>query len=388
VGWLTDSGVRMRAFEFDVVSAQAVEEKRVAVSGAATLTVENEVGDLSVEAGAVDEMVISITKTAWGQDQAEADARLADLQVTVTQSGNAVRVVVTKPDELSLVGNDRSDQVDLAVLVPAETTVTAETGFGDLTAAGLTGDVTLATNAGAVTARQITGSLDLRSDFGNVSVFDVTGEAVLIDSNSGRLQLERVQVAGALEAHSDFGAITLTDSGSGELDLSSNSGNLTLTGVMVTGAVVARTEFGGVTLTGVQADDGYDLETNSGGITVDGGRGRLKAHTDFGSIRVTNLEDASLDLYTNSGTVEFSGSLGAGPHSVTTEFGDARLTLPPDTALALDLSTGFGRISSEFAVTLSGDLEEERWQGTLNGGGESLTIHTDSGDIALLRASS
>ena len=98
-GWLTRSGVRLRAFELDTFSAQAQEEQRLPVSGAATLSVDNHSGDVRVQTGAADELVITANKTAWGASQAEADAHLAELQVTVTQSGNAIRVVVTQPEE-------------------------------------------------------------------------------------------------------------------------------------------------------------------------------------------------------------------------------------------------------------------------------------------------
>ena len=38
----------------------------------------------------------------------------------------------------------------------------------------------------------------------------------------------------------------------------------------------------------------------------------MKAHTDFGDIEVTEAEDATLDLDTNSGAITFAGSLGDG----------------------------------------------------------------------------
>ncbi len=66
-------------------------------------------------------------------------------------------------------------------------------------------------------------------------------------------------------------------------------------------------------------------------------KGKLKAHTDFGSILVQNPTSVTLDLQTKSGTVEFSGSLGTGPHTVSSDFGEIGLTLPADSKLNVDL---------------------------------------------------
>ena len=67
-----------------------------------------------------------------GPSQAEADARLADLQVQVTQTGDTIRVVVVQPEEVTLIGSNRSDYVDFTVLVPAQTRVTVDTGTADI----------------------------------------------------------------------------------------------------------------------------------------------------------------------------------------------------------------------------------------------------------------
>jgi len=86
---------------------------------------------------------------------------------------------------------------------------------------------------------------------------------------------------------------------------------------------------------------------------------------------------------TSSGSVSFAGSLGAGPHSLRTDFGDIVLRLPADAAATFDLGTDFGSIHSDFPVTLSGDMDATAWQGTLGGGGPRLTVHTSSGSIRL-----
>ena len=81
--------------------------------------------------------------------------------------------------------------------------------------------------------------------------------------------------------------------------------------------------------------------------------------------------------------MSFSGTLGAGPHSLTSDFGNVTLTVPANTAADLDLSTGFGNIHTTLPVTSSGDISRQHWAGALNGGGPRVTMKTSNGNISL-----
>ena len=364
VARLRASGVNWRVFSADTVSAEADEEQRFTVNRPAVLSVENSAGEITVTGGEGDEIVVAAHKTAWGATQTEAEAALAALKVTITQNGNAVTVRVEQPEKIVIVGSSRSDTVDFTISVPTETAVSASTSFGDAALSGTTGDA------------------DLKTDFGEVNVHDVKG-SVTAESSSGAIEAKRVGAEGqTLKLETSFGKIVLEDAAAAEVSLNSNSGEIELTRVEATGAVSVKTDFGAVTLEQVTADV-YDLRTNSGKITLHGAHGAVKAHTDFGDVEVTEAGDADLDLSSNSGSIHFSGSLGEGPHTVKTDFGSIQLALPEKAALTFDLKTSFGKIKSAFPITTSGDLENDHWRGTINGGGASLTAQTNSGDISL-----
>ena len=145
-------------------------------------------------------------------------------------------------------------------------------------------------------------------------------------------------------------------------------------------------EFGNIDLNKAFAAS-YDLHTNSGEITIDGAKGKLTANTEFGGIRILNAETVTLDVRTNSGSIDFKGSLGAGPHKVVSEFGEINLTLPGDTKLNVNLSTEFGKIKSDLpisvTVTESNDSESDQIVGSINGGGDQLTVETNSGSVTI-----
>jgi hypothetical protein len=89
----------------------------------------------------------------------------------------------------------------------------------------------------------------------------------------------------------------------------------------------------------------------------------------------------TLDLLTQSGSIDFAGSLSEGPHSLRSDFGGITLTLPADSAFNVDLSTDFGQISSDLPVTVTGNIDEQHQTGTINGGGGTLKVETKSGNV-------
>ena len=100
-------------------------------------------------------------------------------------------------------------------------------------------------------------------------------------------------------------------------------------------------------------------------------------------MEVLNAENATLDLSSNNGSVTFSGSLGAGPHMLESDFGNIKISLPAETALDVDLETDFGRITSDFSLTIQGEISDNHRVGTINGGGATLTVKTNNGNISL-----
>lgn len=382
--WTRAERLRWRVVASDTISVESDEERRFAVSGPATLDLTNHVGDVTVTAGNTSEVVVEIHRTAWGADEAEAQARLAALLVNTNQAGNVVTLEVPDPSggTVAIMGERRSDAVAFTIVVPVETAVTVRTEFGRVTLTGTHGPAEVRTGSGAVTVQRVTGSVTARSDFGEVVVEEVTGEAVFAGSGSGALRLRQVAAAEALELSTDFGAVVFEHGEAGTLTARTGSGPVSLTDLALSGQVSAQADFGDVTLAGVSAS-AYVLRSGSGAISVDGAQGILSADSDFGEVRVLNALSATVDLRAGSGGISFSGALGAGPHQLQTDFGGVTVSVPAGTGLGLDLSTDFGSIRSDFPLTVAGDLDDDHWQGEINGGGPSLTVNTGSGNITL-----
>ncbi len=380
--------IRLGDFRQENFSATADEEERFTVDGPAVLEVnkgdQSVFGDVTVTGGPGDAIVVTAHKTAWGADQASADAALATLKVVVTQKGNTVTVRVDRPEEVISVSGNQTDRVDFTITVPTETSVDAATGFGDVSLIGVSGDVHLKADFGQITVKKVRGGdVSVRSDFGELSLEDIEAEDVDVNTNSGQISLTEVEATGKVELASNFGEVKFEDGKAKTLSARTNSGDVELSDVAVKESVTARSDFGQVTLTSVAASS-YELRSNSGRITLEGAAGLITVHTDFGDAEVTRAEEVTLtELSTNSGNILFSGSLGDGPHKIKTDFGEVRLKIPEDSALTVDLKTDFGRIKSDLPITLIGDQENDHWLGEVNGGGAALTAETNNGDITI-----
>ena len=203
-------------------------------------------------------------------------------------------------------------------------------------------------------------------------------------THSRRLHIEvRMPKDADLNAHT----------GDGSVELSGLNGNTTVeTG---DGAIRANT------LTGT-----IDLHTHDGSINVDTLKGDIRLHTGDGSIEGRELDgklDADsgdghvrvagrfdgLTIKTGDGSVDtrvLPGSKMAGNWNIRTGDGSVDLSLPGDFQANIDASTGDGHISVGLPVTVEGTFSNSQLHGKMNGGGQSLTVHTGDGSIRLSKA--
>jgi hypothetical protein len=199
----------------------------------------------------------------------------------------------------------------------------------------------------------------------------------------------RLQIEVRMPKDADLNAHT----GDGSVEASSINGNITVeTG---DGAIRANT------LTGT-----IDLHTHDGSINVDTLKGDIRLRTGDGSIEARQLDgkvDAdsgdghvriagrfdSLNVKTGDGSVDthvLPGSKMASSWNIRTGDGSVDLSLPSDFQANIDASTGDGHISVGLPVTVEGTFSNSQLHGKMNGGGQSLTVHTGDGSIRLSKA--
>jgi DUF4097 and DUF4098 domain-containing protein YvlB len=375
-------------------------EKTFVVDGPAVLDLETDFGNVTVTGNEGNEVQVTARLSLWGSD--EEDAR-QQVDVQMTQEGNRINVQVVRPEwHYVFWASTRSPRVDFEVRVPSETSLQLVTSSGDLTVSDVTGTAKLETSFGSIKVEEVSGPVSAQSDSGDITLIglseggdleaktnfgklvlrDITADSLTARSDSGDIQVEEITLDGALDLRTNFGSVTAQDIAAQRLTAHSDSGEIQVDDATLDGALDLGTNFGSVTANGVHATS-YQIQSDSGSLTLDGCSGPLDLQTNFGNIEVRNAAEATLTLKTDSGRIYFSGSLHAeGVHQLESGLGKVHLVLPADAAFDLDAETDFGSIKTDFAVTVT-ELEEKHIVGEVNGGGPSLQIHTDSGDITL-----
>lgn len=185
---------------------------------------------------------------------------------------------------LVLQGCNHADcSIDYDVVVPAGTTVTGETGSGDIDVDGIA-QLNFQTHSGDSIIRNVKGAVNIGANSGEVTVSDIAG-AVNISADSGDVTVSNV--SGALSAKASSGTVQATGIG-GKVEVQADSGDVTV---------------------GLTAVQNVTARAGSGNVTVTVPNGRYQVRTDAGSgdvqSDVTNDATAQnvLDLQADSGDI-------------------------------------------------------------------------------------
>ena len=173
-------------------------------------------------------------------------------------------------------------------------------------------------------------------------------------------------------AHADLGPI---NSSNGRIEVTGIAGQFDLS--TSNGVITAR-----------DVDGTVAAQTANGRVSVTGGSGTLRLGSSNGIVEVRDVRANGIDLHTSNGRITFAGSLAPGSkNSVETSNGTVSLTLPPDSALNVDLRSGNGSVTVGFPVTTApnGQTKRNAVQGVINRPDADLTVHTGNGSITLTK---
>lgn len=389
-------------FNDRIISIETTEDKTFLIgSEKITLVVENQFGNVIVQGKETDEIFMSVLKTAWGTSDEEASQNLELLEYEVIEEPGKLIIRVLKPEKMV----NRPGSIDFKMDIPINTSVSFETKNGNLYAANLRGDIDMEASFGNVEVRDIqdgklnvdskNGNITLRginvadfpvavnSEFGDVNIFQVNADQLTASITNGRMSLENIKVTGDIDLSNNFGDVGYRSGQAVNLTVTSVNGKITLTGITVEENLIAHTDFGNVDLVETLASD-YDLLTKNGRIDLNGAdSAQIKVVTDFGDIELVNIKDSIIDAETKNGTITVNGNLAEGDHRLISDFGSITLRMPANQSVDCDIKTNFGKINSEFELTVSGAIDEKHLVGKINEGGGLLTIETQNGNITL-----
>jgi DUF4097 and DUF4098 domain-containing protein YvlB len=259
-------------------------EKSFTVQPGGTLKVETNGGGIRVEAAAGDTVKIVIHQKIDATSEAEADALLKDLTLTLEQQGADVTAIAKydrdRPSSWFKWGSWPPVRCEFAVTVPVTYNVDLKTSGGGITVGDLTGKVVTRTSGGGLKYGKITGDIDGHTSGGGIKLEACTGEVALHTSGGG-IHLGRID--GPASVHTSGGGISV-DAANNTLSAHSSGGPISVTFAgPLKGNCELNTSGGGIDVR-VDAKSSFDLDarTSGGGVTskvpvtVEGEMGRSK----------------------------------------------------------------------------------------------------------------
>lgn len=380
-------------------------KRNFSVQPAGTLEMSDIQGDIDITVWPKNEVQIIERLRMDVYTEEEAKRAVEETKAAYRQSGD--RIIVG--------GMERSRkwiQSDFQISLPATFNVDANTSGGDISVRQLKGTSRLRTSGGDVTLIETGGNVRATTSGGDVTVRDGEGD-IDVKTSGGDLQLERIK--GMLIGTTSGGDITLRGA-SKDVRLRTSGGDMVITDT--DGAVNASTSGGNVRVENVRGR--VDVSTSGGDVDLRNLKQEVEASTSGGDIQAMGLfaaarlrtsggdieaRDAqgSIDASTSGGDVDVEFTLKdfTKPHAITLKSSGGSITLaipeklPANIYAEIRLGDGrwFSRerydISSDFPLKIQREEEDRRGgryirgEGSINGGGDPITLTTSAGNITI-----
>jgi hypothetical protein len=182
-------------------------------------------------------------------------------------------------------------------------------------------------------------NLDLYTKGGSISADKIEG-TVKTRTSGGSLSFDRI--VGEITGRTSGGGITIGDV-KGETNVHTSGGSIKIR----------------------SAEGPVDAHTSGGGITVEEVMGAIKADTSGGSIKATITSQPKADC------------------RLTTSGGSITVTLGEGIGVDLDAKTSGGSVSTDFPVTIQGEIRKNVLAAKINDGGPDLYLRTSGGSIRI-----
>jgi DUF4097 and DUF4098 domain-containing protein YvlB len=271
-------------------------DRTLQVSGAVSLDVTTGSGDITVKTGSSNQVIVHGTVhgniSFFNSDNA---VHLVEANPPVEQNGSSIRLGYNLPEDAK-----HHVSIDYQITVPADTSVQAHSGSGNIQVMGVRSDVQVHTGSGDIRVNDIAHGLQAHTGSGSIHAQNV---------------------ASPFQAQTGSGDIEASLTGSGDVDAHTGSGSIRLTGI--NGGARARTGSGRIEAGGSNVGGGWELHSGSGSIRLALGSSskfNLDAHTSSGSIH----SDVPITMQGSLTKNELKGTVnGGGPTvAVSTGSGD------------------------------------------------------------------
>ena len=241
-------------------------------------------GGIDVVTGSDNTIRVDVTKRGGGNSQQAAQDDLKNVEVTMTQEGDTIRVVAQRTDRRVDIGNSGASA---RLRVPSGSTLDLRTSNSGITTSGPTGDAKVDTSNGGIDVRGALGQLNLTTSNGGISV----------NGGSGYLQME-----------TSNGSINIT-ADNVTVNGDTSNGPINFTGSLAQGHSVMRTSNGSIVVTlPANATFAINADTSNGKVSSDFPVTGADQGDTYLRGTVGTDPGATLELHTSNGPIEIQQS--------------------------------------------------------------------------------
>ena len=265
-----------------------VVKKSYDVRPGGTLHLDIDHGNIQVEPGDNDRVLIELERIADADSREEAEQVLANHEYAFDNRGNDVFIRSRYDKEKKGFMNrwNRSTRLKINVIVhvPARYNVDFSSGAGNVGIEDLVGHIEGRTGAGNISVVDVRGYVEIASGAGNI---DMEGDIERADVTTGAGNINLFGLQGAIDASTGAGNITaeITRQPREDSDLSSGAGNVTVTlsrnvGVYVDATAAlgsAECEYSSIKVEGKWMKKSFSGKVNGGGP-------ELRMHAGVGNV--------------------------------------------------------------------------------------------------------
>jgi hypothetical protein len=301
------------------------------------LSVETSGGSISVTGGESNGFKVEmfVKPNNWNGkselSKAEIEDRLEDYDILIGTEGN--RVVATAKRKNNNQNNNKGISIGFKVYAPKDITTNLKTSGGSIHIASLNGEQNFTTSGGSLHVNDLSGMIRGRTSGGSIEVANCSKNIELHTSG------------GSIRASKLKGEIELITSG-GSIELNNMEGQI-------------------------------EAQTSGGSIKGESITGSLNTGTSGGSVRLANIS-GSLKASTSAGSIEVELTKLGEYVNLSSSAGSVRVTMPLDKGVDLNLR---GNKVSIPLKNFDGEVEKDRVNGKLNGGGIPVTLSASSGSV-------
>lgn len=315
---------------------------RTPLEPGSTLDVETSSGSIAITGTDGTDCDVLATITGHAPTEAEAEELVEQVTITPEFIGNTLKVRAETPRTT----NNRSVSVSYRITVPRHTNVKCHSSYGSLELAGIRGTVTARTSSGSVRAEDIQGSTSLSSSYGSITCGRFSEGDLTIKTSSGKIDVSDATF-GRCDAETSYGSVSGRSLQGETIRFRSSSGSLDL---------------------------------------IDGTAEAMDLSTSYGRVEARQIVVSDLRATSGSGSLDVVCAATCPPDltaNVKSSYGSVTFTAPAAFSGRVYLATNYGSVRTHLPITVSGQIDKKKIEGTIGTGSGNLRIETSSGSVTL-----